>query len=95
MYEESKTGDAPEVSKEQGPRVQLQPHPLGGIAVIVRDPAGDVLATRIDLPEATILAAHLDALITMAFQAMYAEAARAQQITQQQEKSVLIVPGGK
>lgn len=78
--------------EEQGPRVQLSPHPLGGISVVVRDPAGEVLATRIDLPEATILSAHLDALITMAFQSMYAQAAAAHQAATQ--GSGLIVPGG-
>lgn len=71
------------------PRVNIGPHPLGGIAVTVRDPAGDTLQTRIDLPEACILYAHLGALLTMGFQTMYAQAAQAQQAG-----SGLFVPGG-
>lgn len=76
-------------SESNEPRVQLGPHPLGGIAVSVRDPAGETLQTRIDLPEAAILYAHLGALMTMGFQTIYAQAAMAQQ------GSGLITPGGK
>lgn len=60
------------------PRVTLSPHPLGGIQVGVKSPDGDSLTTRIDLPEATILAAHLQAIITMMFQSMYVQAAEEQ-----------------
>lgn len=74
--------------QEQEPRVNLGPHPLGGIAVSVRDPAGETLQTRIDLPEAAMLYAHLGALIGMGFQTLYAQAAAAQQ------GSGLITPGG-
>jgi len=69
------------------PRVQLSPHPLGGLSVIVRDPQGQTLATRIDLPEATILYSHLGALITMAFNEMYVQAAQAS------NQSKVVVPG--
>ena len=71
------------------PRVQIGPHALGGIQVVVRDPQGQVLATRIDLPEATILYSHLGALITLAFQEMYLQAAQAA------ASSKIVVPGGK
>lgn len=65
-----------EVNKEDGvePRVVIGPHPLGGIQVAVKAVDGESLATRIDLPEATILVAHLNALISMMFQSMYAQA---------------------
>jgi len=73
-----------EVREEQQnePRVQIGPHPLGGIAVTARGPSGDVVTSRIDLPEATILMAHLQSLITMMFQSMYAQAAQQSNLVQ-------------
>lgn len=82
--------DVPDENEEnQAPRIQISPHPLGGIQVLARDPAGETLVTRIDLPEATILVSHLQALITMAFQTMYAQA-----VAEQQQRNQIIRPGG-
>ena len=83
---EDKSGDEQD---SRSPRVQISPHPLGGIAVLARDAQGNTLATRIDLPEATILVSHLQALITMSFESMYAQAFQAQQTS----SSIIKPPG--
>lgn len=86
MTESEQTKTAEPIGKAVEPRVILSPHPLGGIQVTVRSADGNSLSTRIDLPEATILLAHLQAIITMMFQSMYAQAAERQ--------PGLITPGG-
>lgn len=71
-------------------KVQVGPHPLGGIRVAVWDrEQSTYVEQRIDIPDAAILFTHLSALLTMAFQTIYAEQARAAQ----QASSGLYVPG--
>jgi hypothetical protein len=76
LFEPSEENTQPE---DGAPRVNVSPHQLGGIRVSVRGADGTVTEARIELPEASILAHHLDALINMSFQSMYARAMMAQQ----------------
>ena len=84
QYSEDQANEQP-----QSPRVMVGPHQLGGIEVIARDAAGDTISTRIDIPEAAMLVAHLNALLTMAFQTIYA-----QQIQAAQQASKIYTPPG-
>ena len=56
-----------------GPNVTLGPHPLGGIQITARQFDGTIAQARINLEEAAMVAAHLNALITMGFNAIYAQ----------------------
>ncbi len=94
MTEETTTA-ANEEQRESGkqmPRVQVSPHPLGGVSVLARDPEGNQLVTRIELSEATFLIGHLQAIVTMTFQQAYMEAAMAAADAQ---NSKIVIPGAK
>ena len=75
---------------EPAQKVLVGPHPLGGIRFAVWDrQQSTYVEQRIDIPEAAMLDAHLSALLTMAFQTIYAQQAQ----LAQQSQSGLIVPG--
>ncbi len=88
-FDDARDDNVEEEGAEDGqrlPRVVLAPHPLGGITVGVRTHEGEIVTTRIDLPEATLLVSHLTALNTMAFSTIY-------QQVKEQSPSGLIIPG--
>lgn len=72
------TETAEEFLGEPQQKVLVGPHPLGGIRFAVWDrEQGTYVEQRIDLPEASMLFAHIQALITMTFQTVYAQQAAA------------------
>lgn len=86
---EETTETAEDFLNEPQQKVLVGPHPLGGLRFAVWDRAqGTYVEQRIDIPEAAMLNAHLGALLTMAFQTIYAQQAQLAQQT-----SGLIVPG--
>lgn len=90
MAEDEKVFEEEEVdpSDPRIPRVLVQPHPLGGIQIAVRGADGTITPTRIEMPEATLLAAHLQALITMGFSGMY------QAHAERESSTGIVIPGG-
>jgi hypothetical protein len=87
---EETTETAEEFLGEPQQKVLVGPHPLGGLRFAVWDrQQGTYVEQRIDIPEAAMLNAHLGALLTMAFQTIYAQQAQ----LAQQASSGLIVPG--
>lgn len=72
------------------PSVLVSPHPLGGIQVITRGRDGTTVRARIDIPEAAMLVAHLNTLITMAFQTMYFQHAMVQQEAEENAQKLYI-----
>lgn len=85
----SPDSDKPQLEEMKGPPVMVGPHALGGIQLIARDVAGNVVQTRMDLNEAAIVLVHMNALMTMMFQAMYHQAA-----AQEQSAREIYVPRG-
>lgn len=76
---------------EPAQKVLVGPHPLGGIRFAVWDrQQSTYVEQRIDIPEAAMLNAHLGALLTMAFQTIYAQQA---QLAQQATAGGVYVPG--
>jgi len=76
----------------QGPSAMAAPHELGGIRLLVRSREEDgvkLRETRLDISEAAMLATHLQALITLAFNTVYAQqAAMAQQVAPPQNSGL-------
>jgi hypothetical protein len=88
--EEKKLEEAVEIEEDGLPRVMVKPHQLGGIGVVVRGADGTVAEGRINVNEAALIAAHLQALITMAFGTAYNAAAAEEEALR---SSRLVVPG--
>lgn len=87
---EEKTETAEEFLNEPQQKVMLGPHPLGGIRFGVWDRGqATYVEQRIDLQEAAMLLVHLQALVTMTFQTIYAQQAQ----LARQSQSGLILPG--
>jgi hypothetical protein len=85
-----KTETAEDFLNEPNQKVLVGPHPLGGLRFAVWDrEQGTYVEQRIDIPEASMLHSHLGALLTMAFQTIYAQQAQ----LASQASSGLIVPG--
>jgi len=90
VTDEETTETAEDFLGEPTQKVVIGPHPLGGIRLGVWDRGqGRYVEQRIDLPESSMLLVHLQALVTMTFQTIYAQQAQ----IAQQAKSGLIVPG--
>jgi hypothetical protein len=82
--------DKPEPEEMTGPPVMVGPHPLGGIQLIARDRAGETVSVRLDLTEASMLSVHLNALMTMMFSQMYAQAVAQEQEAQKTARDIYI-----
>lgn len=76
-----------EENVEVTPSLQFGPHPLGGIEARLRDRDGTTVAIRMDVSDAANAIAHLQALVTMAFQTAYAQMIMAEQ------NNKIVVPG--
>jgi hypothetical protein len=75
-----------------GPSAAAAPHELGGIKLVIRSREEDGIVmreTRLDIGDAAMLVAHLQALITMAFQTVYVQ--QNQLARQTQDK--IVIPG--
>jgi hypothetical protein len=66
-----------------GSPVMIGPHPLGGIQLVARGVDGEQVAVRLDVQEAAIHVAHMQALLTMMFESVYAQQAQAAMQAQQ------------
>lgn len=75
-----------------GLSAMVSPHELGGIKLMIRSREEDGIAmreTRLDISEAAMLASHLQALITMAWQTVYAKQSQLARQTQEN----IVIPG--
>lgn len=79
---------APELPQDPGIKSKLyfEPHPLGGINVILFDLNGNKSTARIDIQDAAMAAATLQMWITTMFQTALMQA-------QQQTQSGIVLPG--
>lgn len=76
-----------------GPSAMVAPHELGGIKLVIRSREEDgakMREVRIDIDEAAMLIAHLQALITMAFNTIYARQAQMAMAAAQNEKKIVL-----
>lgn len=83
-----------ETDEDRMPAAIAAPHELSGIRLLIRSREEDGIKmreTRLDIPEAAVLVVHLQALITMAFNSVYAQQA---QMAQAAGGKQVWTPGG-